>query len=288
MDEATLNRLLRRSMAGFGVTRMLAARRARRAEAPAAIVMYHSISDGGHRFAISPRAFRGQVGFLRDHYPVVSLREIRDSLAAGDGRRRVAITFDDAYTDFLDNAYPVLLEMGVPCTVFVPTGYIGRRNDWDTGNGCPPVRVMDEAQLARVARSPLVELGSHSVDHRSMRSLPAPEMRRQAAESKRALETLLGRPVTTFAYPYGQIEDFSRDTARSLAEAGYDIAVTTRWGSTNSAEKALSLRRISFAEHDGPDEMRAKVEGLDDWRAGRERLGYVLRRLGVRGGTRRN
>jgi peptidoglycan/xylan/chitin deacetylase (PgdA/CDA1 family) len=268
---------------------MLTARRARRAEAPVAIVMYHSISEGGHRYAITPRAFREQVRFLRDHYPILPLRAIRDTLEARDGQRRVAITFDDAYTDFLDNAYPVLEELGVPCTVFVPTGYIGRRNDWDTGNGAlPAAGIMDEAQLARLARSPLVELGSHTVDHRSMRGLPAPEMRRQATESKRTLEELLGRPVTAFAYPYGQLHDFSPATTRALAEAGYDIAVTTRWGSTNSAEKVLSLRRISFDEDDGPDELRAKVEGLDDWRSWRERIGYVLRRLHVRGGMRRN
>jgi peptidoglycan/xylan/chitin deacetylase (PgdA/CDA1 family) len=268
---------------------MLAARRARRAEVPVAIVMYHSVGDDGHRFAVSPRAFREQVRFLHDHYPILPLKAVKEALSSRDGVRRVAITFDDAYTDFLENAFPVLEELGVPCTVFVPTGYIGRVNDWDVRNGAlPRAGIMTSAQLERLSRSPLVDFGSHSVDHRSMRSLSPSEMRRQAAESKRTLEALLGRPVTTFAYPYGQLHDFSPDTTHALLEAGYDIAVTTRWGSTNSAEKVLGLRRISFEERDGPDELRAKVEGLDDWRSCRERLGYVLRRLNVRGGMRRS
>jgi peptidoglycan/xylan/chitin deacetylase (PgdA/CDA1 family) len=42
--------------------------------------------------------------------------------------RAVLVTFDDAYRDFRENAWPVLDRLGIPVTLFVPTAYPDRPN----------------------------------------------------------------------------------------------------------------------------------------------------------------
>jgi peptidoglycan/xylan/chitin deacetylase (PgdA/CDA1 family) len=48
-------------------------------------------------------------------------------------RSRVVVTFDDGYSDNLSNALPIATSKGVPITVFVTSGAIGRRHGfwWD-------------------------------------------------------------------------------------------------------------------------------------------------------------
>jgi peptidoglycan/xylan/chitin deacetylase (PgdA/CDA1 family) len=110
-----------------------------------------------------------------------------------------------------------------------------------------------------------------------MRHLSPHEIRRQAVESKDQLEGLLGVRIGMFAYPYGQLDDVSKLTKRILYEAGYEIAVSTRWGTLQSSNELLELRRIFFNEEDNLEDLRAKVEGRYDWFALKERIGYMLR-----------
>ncbi len=39
----------------------------------------------------------------------------------------LAITFDDAYVNLLDNALPVLAAYGLPATIFAPVNYLGKK-----------------------------------------------------------------------------------------------------------------------------------------------------------------
>lgn len=73
----------------------------------------------------SPAEFRQQMQFLAGNYHVVSLDQV---IAAADQTeplpdRAVLLTFDDATADFAEHAWPVLQELQLPATVFVPTAY---------------------------------------------------------------------------------------------------------------------------------------------------------------------
>jgi peptidoglycan/xylan/chitin deacetylase (PgdA/CDA1 family) len=54
--------------------------------------------------------------------------------------------------------------------------------------------------------------------------LPLAAQRTEIASSKQCLEALVGRPVTTFAYPYGTRADYSTDTATLVKEEGFAVA----------------------------------------------------------------
>ena len=84
----------------------------------------------------TPESFAEQMELLASRYRVVPLDEVvearrRRSLVPP---RSVMVTFDDAYTDFADHAWPVLRSLGLPVTLFVPTAFPGdpqRRFWWD-------------------------------------------------------------------------------------------------------------------------------------------------------------
>jgi peptidoglycan/xylan/chitin deacetylase (PgdA/CDA1 family) len=114
------------------VARRLPGRRPR-----ALVLVYHRIGERGldpWHLAIDPETFAGQMETLARDWSPLSLAE----LVEGFGRRRlpdraVAVTFDDGYADNLEVAAPILLEHGIPATLFVTTDLIdsGALPWWD-------------------------------------------------------------------------------------------------------------------------------------------------------------
>src|ERR1051325_6014500 len=64
---------------------------------------------------------------LAEHYRLISLDELgaRMESKRGFDEPMAAITFDDGYRDFYENAYPVLKRKGVPAALFVVTSTVG-------------------------------------------------------------------------------------------------------------------------------------------------------------------
>ena len=89
---------------------------------------------------------------------------------------------------------------------------------WDGEN-----RPMLAEEVRRLARSPLAEIGAHSVHHLSLADHDRELMAREAFESRAALEQVIGRSVTSFAYPFGR---WSPDALLAVQSAAYGRAVT--------------------------------------------------------------
>jgi peptidoglycan/xylan/chitin deacetylase (PgdA/CDA1 family) len=72
--------------------------------------------------------FEEQIAFLSAKYKIVSLRQIVQSLAAGEKlpQNAAVITFDDGYKNNLTLALPILEKYHVPATIFVTAGYVGQ------------------------------------------------------------------------------------------------------------------------------------------------------------------
>jgi peptidoglycan/xylan/chitin deacetylase (PgdA/CDA1 family) len=90
-----------------------------------------------HRFpACDLPAFDNQCRHLRTHYQPVSMGDIAASLNMGQAlpRNAIAITVDDGYRDFSEQAAPVLRQHGIPATVFLVTAFMDRAQPlwWDT------------------------------------------------------------------------------------------------------------------------------------------------------------
>ncbi len=157
--------------------------------------------------------------------------------------------------------FSILDRFNVPSTIFVPSGLIGKHNLWDSGKNNLKRNLMNARQLLELKQEGLVTFGSHSIDHQSFRNLSINEMRKQATVSKETLEELFNHSIKMFSYPYGYFSNLSTNV---ISDAGYEIGVTTRWGTMNSKKHILRLKRISFLESDDYDIIRAKIEGKHD------------------------
>ena len=78
-------------------------------------------------------AFRAQLRFLTGLFRIVPLDGVLESdSVGGDGRPKLALTFDDGLRNNFTAAYPVLRELGVPATFFVCPGLVqSRRWIWN-------------------------------------------------------------------------------------------------------------------------------------------------------------
>lgn len=77
------------------------------------------------RTTVTPDDFEEQMAFLAKHYNVLSMPEVLQ-ITRSEGTmppRAVLVTFDDAYCDFAENAWPILQRFNLPVTLFVPTAF---------------------------------------------------------------------------------------------------------------------------------------------------------------------
>jgi peptidoglycan/xylan/chitin deacetylase (PgdA/CDA1 family) len=75
----------------------------------------------------TPSVFEEHMRHVRVRYRPVSLADVIEAFSGGRPLppRAVHVTFDDAYRDFARFAWPVLKNLEIPVTVFVPTAYPG-------------------------------------------------------------------------------------------------------------------------------------------------------------------
>ncbi len=73
----------------------------------------------------TPEGFEEQMRHLAAHYTPVSMSDLLDYYQNGTRlpKRAVMVTFDDAYCDFAEHAFPIMQRHGIPATLFVPTAY---------------------------------------------------------------------------------------------------------------------------------------------------------------------
>ena len=132
---------------------------------------YHAVSkEWDCSLAISPLRLSQQLRHLVDQgYAGATLSEIVSGEAP---ERALAVTFDDGYRSVLEGAVPVLGELGLPGTVFVPTDFVGAAGamSWpgiDRWVGTPDegeLLPMDWEQLGELM-SRGWEIGSHTRSH---------------------------------------------------------------------------------------------------------------------------
>lgn len=139
-------------------------------------------------------------------------------------KRPVVVTFDDGYESFWSLGMPRLRAYGTNATVFLVSGLIGGKNEWDLAKGDVEERLMSREQVLAAA-SEGIEFGAHTRRHADLGSIDLTEAEREIAGSKEDLESWIGRSVDYFCYPYGAQ---TPEVRAIVARTGYLGATGTR------------------------------------------------------------
>lgn len=165
--------------------------------------MYHKISlEKGDALTVTTAQLEEQLKWLiEEDFEFVQGSRVVAALGAGASlsSRSVLITFDDAYLNNHELAFPLLAKLGVPSVLFVPTAFIGQVSSWDLDAN----PLMNVEQL-RVATANGVELGLHSHHHVNYGTLTPKLLADDVQACVNALAELGLPHLPALAYPYGR------------------------------------------------------------------------------------
>ncbi len=106
-----------------------------------------------------------------------------------------------------------------------------------------PLATMDWEEVERLARSGLIDFGSHTHTHPILSRCEPAMQYTELRASRDLVRERLGR-CDLFAYPNGTRADFTAQTRRFLKELRYIAAVSTTMGLNSRRTDRYSLRRV--------------------------------------------
>jgi peptidoglycan/xylan/chitin deacetylase (PgdA/CDA1 family) len=218
------------------------------------VLAYHSVpAEQRSQFAKQMEMLRKQAKIV--HADIPELPEA--------GGHYAAITFDDGYDDIVDNALPELARHNMPSTVFIITGLLGQKRDWEHrgGEDTSDVCLMSPERLRQLPAD-LVHIGSHTMSHAFLPKMEATKLREELAGSRGMLEKLLDRKINTFALPYGAYNDI---VLRICREAGYERVFTGLPVFAIATPEEFLTGRAVVTLSDWPIEFRLKAAGAYRW-----------------------
>jgi len=226
------------------------------------ILCYHAVADDWDSdLAVTTAQLREQLEYFAARgYVGATFSQSEEQRVAGDGGRRVVVTFDDGFRSVL-RARPILDSIGFPGTVFVVSRYVstGQPFGWHgvaQWLESPLGRELESLtwEECRDLRESGWEIGSHTLTHPLLPLLDDARCRDELEQSRREVAAHLGS-CETLAYPYGQATAAVAAAART---AGYRAACTLRFARQGEGPflrsrigivRSDTLRRVALKAH---------------------------------------
>jgi peptidoglycan/xylan/chitin deacetylase (PgdA/CDA1 family) len=182
------------------------------------------------RYTIAAQRFEQQLDHLISHgYETITMQDLVDAIRTGASlpRQPVVLTFDDGNQDLLELAYPRMQARGMVGVVYVVGNRIG-------------VEGFLNAESLQMLRNAGWEIGSHGMTHRSLADLSGEDLAREIVFSKTAIETALGKPIHSFAYPFGIVTE---ESLLAVISAGYTSGAGLGIGNVHRPDGLFYLSR---------------------------------------------
>lgn len=206
------------------------------------VLTYHSIDDSGSPVSIAPAEFRRQMHALADAgWRTIAMEAFVRGRRDGQWPARTfVLTFDDGYTNVVEQALPAARERGFHGTVFVAVDRVGgTMAGSDEPSWAPRLPLLDWSGLRALA-SEGWNIASHGCSHRRLTRLAPGEIDRELAVSKHTIQDRVGAPVTALAYPYGVVTA----AVERAAAAHYEAAFGTTLAYATASSRMTNVERI--------------------------------------------
>ena len=207
------------------------------------ILIYHAVrpyvsadTPAVRRYIATPQTLDQELSWLKDSgYVSITFDELVNHVQNGAPlpAKPVIISFDDDWEGQYRYALPLLKKYGYTATFYIWVVVVGRKNHmtWD--------------QIKELSQSGM-EVGCHTLTHPYLTRIKKDEtLQRELVVAKEDIESHLGVPVTSLAYPFGQYDE--RVVAAAKA-AGFTSARSTWPGVVHSKEGLFSLTGLIRTE----------------------------------------
>ena len=234
-----------------GVACLIWGRPGRRPAGHPPVLVFHTVTDAP-RAGYSHISVSRFIAFIEDlsrlGYVATTLR---DFPACAIARKSCILSFDDCFSGTADRVLPILDKFGFKAVFFPVAGFIGRQSTWDVFAAQPHVTERQVRDIAAAGH----EIGSHGMTHADLTMLSDADLRKELADSKKALEDIIGTPVTLLSFPFGS---WNRRVWRTAREIGYDRATIYRGRHDGSRDLFPAIGVYAF---DSPEDLLYKISG---------------------------
>lgn len=235
------------------------------------VLVFHDVQDVAW--------FRNIVQFLKTEYHVLTPTDFALENFVQE-KINILLTFDDGYASWVTKVLPILQEHECQGIFFVNSGLL----DCADQDNMRRVFVRDHLKLDTLREtlswdglSALCNaghtIGGHTVSHTQLRVLTGDAVVQEIVSDKIRIEHMLGDTLTVFAYPFGNEDDYTKETQEVVARAGYSMAFSTTPGFVT--QQSYAIPRLCIEDRLTPSHLRVWISGAYD-------VFYNLKRLCVR------
>ena len=230
-----------------------------------AVVMFHRISDqpiltGPSRdVAVSKDNFKKYCEMLKNNFRVCTFSDFEKKSKEESDKPLLVISFDDGYTDFYKNAFPILKEFNLPVNQNLIVRYIDEGRD----------SFMNWDQVRELKDSGLVELGCHTYDKHILdgdepilKNASREEVLEDLKLAKKSFEKELGIAPEVLAWPYGLRPENISD--EELGKLGFKFQLNTVSGMNFRPIKYNDLKRFAVLDYETPKKLLDIIRGYDN------------------------
>lgn len=253
------------------------------------VLAYHDVSNKEN--------FRNQINFLKSHFNIISIDQLRSHLAGGHvlPANSVLITFDDGDVSVLDLGLPILQKYDLPSVMFVISSLIDSDNTFwcrwveevfrEQGKSYIEARskvnhlkkISNENRIVYLnslnsvnSRQLTMEdldimqkgrmfIGNHTNTHPMVDMCTTEELENELNISKSCFEKWKLQGYQIFAYPNGNWDEQSE---KVLMKNGIKMAFLFDHKINNKNINPMRISRIRVNSDTGINEFKVKVSGL--------------------------
>jgi peptidoglycan/xylan/chitin deacetylase (PgdA/CDA1 family)/glycosyltransferase involved in cell wall biosynthesis len=194
------------------------------ARATARNLCLHYVAEAAaRRLTISAAALRALV--RREREEGRNAASLIEYVTVPPGVDRFTLSFDDAHVSLRAHALPILRELDVPATVFVPTSYVETSHDFSSWEDLRALRDAGWTIGSHTHTHPRLGTRLYDEDERAHRE-------RVRGEIERSFDLLareLGVHTRLFAYPYGEDPPLVREIARACGAIAFTVREDLAW-----------------------------------------------------------
>lgn len=226
------------------------------------VLMFHDIKpslsqeDFANRLSVSTKNLEEIIKIFKKSYNIVTLSEARAIFAgkkSANNPKLLCLTFDDGFRSFRSEVLPLLEKYQVPASVAVVGSYPDHYPEF-----------MLSGEITEIAKSPFVEIASHTYDlHRLVDDKPAiwtassAEIRSDLAKNSAYIRKLTGKTPKNLILPFGEVSNLLLDSL----DHSYDSVAITTPGVNTSEKDFTNLLRLPATPDVSPEELFDIAEG---------------------------